>query len=93
METELRILQHVRVLDNGGTESLLFNLLDKTDRVVLNYDFLLTRKQVEPHESDIEIYGSRKIVVDTDRSGNWLKECKNLYKLFVNVFCAHFRQK
>lgn len=82
MKNELRVLQYVKVLDNGGTESLLFNLLDKTDRNILNYDFLLTRNQVESHEGDVEKYGSRKIVIEMDHSGNWLKGCKDYYNLF-----------
>lgn len=68
MEDCIRVLQYVRVLDNGGIESLIFNLLEKTDREYVNYDFLLTRNQKESYEQDMEKYGCRKIVVSSKYS-------------------------
>ena len=86
MDNELRVLQYVRVLDNGGIESLIFNLLDKTDRNILNYDFLLTRNQIESHENDIIKYGCKKIVVNIDLSGNLFSRYRNIYKCLLQYF-------
>ena len=37
----IRILQYVRVLDNGGIEKFIFSYLDNIDRSKVKFDFLL----------------------------------------------------
>ena len=86
MSEELRVLQYVRVLDNGGIESLIFNLLDKTERNRVNYDFLLLRDQIESHEDDIQKYNSQKIIVNIDLSGNIFSRYKKLYLGLLKYF-------
>lgn len=86
MEECLRVLQYVRVLDNGGIESLIFNLLDKFDRDIVNFDFLLTRNKDESYEDSLKKYGCHKIVVTSKYSKfiplRFYRSYKSLNKYF-----------
>ena len=68
-EQPIRILQYVRVLDNGGIEKFIFSYLENMDREKVNFDFLLTRNQKESYDDELKKYGCQKKIVE-------LKLCK-----------------
>ena len=85
--SQLRVLQFVNILDRGGTESFIFNNLDEMDRDVVNFDFLVTRNQIEPREDDLKKYGCKKIIVTTNSSNrilSYIQLYNNLKKYFTN---------
>jgi len=88
MGNELRVLQYVRVLDNGGIEKLIFSLLENTDRSKVNYDFLLTRNQKEAYEDEIKKYNSKKIVVKGKSKGSIISRYSYSYRSLYKYFCS-----
>lgn len=86
MNEPIRILQYVRVLDNGGIEKLIFDLLDSTDRERVAYDFLLLRNQEEAYEEQIKKYNSKKIIVIPQKARFFPIKYRNLYKALYQYF-------
>lgn len=82
---ELRVLQFVNILDRGGTESFIFNNLDKMDREQIGFDFILTRDAVEPRETDLKKYGCKKIVI-VPSAGSRVHQYIDLYKKLKQYF-------
>lgn len=82
---QLRVLQFVNILDRGGTESFIFNNLDVMERDVVNFDFLVTRDQIEPREEDLYKYGCKKIIIPM-KSGNRFSSYINLYRDLKKYF-------
>ena len=86
MNEPIRILQYVRVLDNGGIEKLIFDLLDSTNRERVAYDFLLLRNQEEAYEEQIKKYNSKKIIVIPKKGRFFPIKCWNIYKALYKYF-------
>ena len=86
MSQKIRILQYVRVLDNGGTENLVFSLLDKIDREAVAFDFLLTRNQKEAFDSEIEKYQCRKVIVELPHRKTIAGKAVVIYKQMYSYF-------
>lgn len=83
--SELRVLQFVNVLDRGGTESFIFNNLERMNRENVNFDFLLTRNQVEAYDDKVKELNGHKIVI-LPSSGNAIKRYFSLYKNLYHFF-------
>ena len=82
---EIRVLQFVNILDRGGTESFIFNNLEKMDHSKVNFDFLLTRDMEEPREADLVKYECQKITI-VPNGNNKIERYVDLYKKLMNFF-------
>lgn len=85
-KASVRVLQYVRVLDNGGIERLIFSLLENTNRNVVNYDFLLTRNKKEAYDKELYLFDSRKIVVIPKQSKFLPIRYFYIYQAMYNYF-------
>lgn len=78
----MRILQYMRVLDNGGIEKFVFSNLDKIDKTKFNFDYLVIRNQIEPCEHLVKRYQGKKIVLEFDYTKPKIHEYKWLFRLY-----------
>lgn len=89
MEEPIRILQYVRVLDNGGIEKFIFNYLENIDRSKVNFDFLLTRDQIESYDVELTRLGCRKEIVELKLGKIPLIRCVEAYCKLKKYFKDH----
>lgn len=85
----IRILQYVRVLDNGGIEKFIFSYLDNIDRSKVKFDFLLTRNQMESYDEELKRLECRKEVVEMKLTKIPVIRCIESYIKLKRYFRDH----
>lgn len=89
IEEPIRVLQYVRVLDNGGIEKFIFSYLENMNRSRVNFDFLLTRNQVESYDEELQRLGCRKEVVAMKLTKIPMIRCIESYVKLKKYFRNH----
>lgn len=89
IEEPIRILQYVRVLDNGGIEKFIFSYLENMDRDKVNFDFLLTRNQEESYDEELKSLRCRKEIVEMKLTKIPVIRCVESYVKLKRFFTNH----